>query len=568
MGEHESVFRKALAAAGGGSARGKGGAGAAKAGARRWCYVHEDQLHERLGPWGKMKAGEAGMVLVEHWFKAGLRPYHRQRLALVWANQRQFALEQAARGVAVRYVVSERPLREALAPVIKELGPLAGMTPAEREARADVAALVEAGGLTLAEHDGWLTSTADFRAAAPKPPYRMDAFYRHVRRRTGILMEADGRYVGGKLSFDAENRERWDGLPPAPEPPRFEADGVTREVAALVEDRFARHPGRLDAASLPATREDAAALWAWAREACLAEFGPFEDAMSVRSRGMFHTRISALMNLHRLLPREVVREAAGAEIPLASKEGFIRQILGWREFVRHVHEATDGFRELPGGPAPRLAAPGDGGYARWAGRAWETPKAGAADVGSAAPSFLGSDGALPPAFWGAASGLACVDEVVRGVWEEAWSHHITRLMVLGNVASLLDVSPRELTDWFWVAYADAWDWVVEPNVLGMAQFALGGLMTTKPYVAGSAYIARMSDYCGGCAFRPEKDCPIGPMYWAYLARHEEQLKGNPRLAMPMRSLAKRPAAAKARDAAVFAEVREVLVRGERVRPKR
>jgi deoxyribodipyrimidine photolyase-related protein len=140
---------------------------------------------------------------------------------------------------------------------------------------------------------------------------------------------------------------------------------------------------------------------------------------------------------------------------------------------------------------------------------------------------------------------------VRDVWEEGWSHHITRLMVLSNVATLLDVDPREICDWFWCAYVDAYDWVVEPNVLGMGTFAAGDVLTTKPYVAGAAYVDRMSNYCAGCQFTPGKDCPLTPLYWAFLARHAATLSGNQRLTMPLRALAKRPAAKRAEDAATF-----------------
>lgn len=158
--------------------------------------------------------------------------------------------------------------------------------------------------------------------------------------------------------------------------------------------------------------------------------------------------------------------------------------------------------------------------------------------------------------------MACLDRVVDDVWREGWSHHITRLMVLSNLAMLLDVSPRELTDWFWVAYVDAFDWVVEPNVLGMGTFAMGDLMTTKPYVSGAAYIDRMSDFCRGCRFDPKTTCPITPMYWAFLARHAPALTGNARMAMPLRSLAKRAPARRAMDAAVFDSVSRTLQAGQ------
>ena len=183
-----------------------------------------------------------------------------------------------------------------------------------------------------------------------------------------------------------------------------------------------------------------------------------------------------------------------------------------------------------------------------------------------APSALGAARPLPPAYWGTASGLSCLDTVVADVWREAYTHHIPRLMVLGNLATLLDVSPRALTDWFWVAFADAYDWVVEPNVLGMATWGAGDVMTTKPYIAGAAYLHKMGDYCAGCAFDPKRDCPVTPLYWAFLGRHAARLGHNQRMAVPLAALRKRPAAQRARDAAVFDVVAARLAAGRTVVP--
>ncbi len=533
---------------------------------RRWLFVPYDQLSDRIGPLEREEPGQVGIVLVESSWKAARRPYHRQKLALVLANQRHFALEQAERGVAVRYLAVDRPYREALAPLAAELGPLRMMEPAERELRSDLAPLVEEGQIQVVPHEGWLSTPEQFRAGAGEsPPWRMDAFYRRVRRDSGILME-EGKPVGGRFSFDSENREPWRGEPEPPEPPRFEPDEVTREVGELIESRLGRHPGELDLESLPATREDAEALWRWARESCLEHFGPYEDAMSRRSSGLFHTRISPLLNLHRLLPRQVVEETAAAEAPLASREGFVRQVLGWREFVHHVHRETDGFRRLPDRDPEVAPQPGDGGWGRWSGQTWGAEDREGGPDGGARPSFLGSAGPLPPAFWGRPSGLACLDGVVEDVWREGWSHHITRLMVLANLATLLDVDPRELTDWFWVAYQDAYDWVVEPNVLGMGSFAVGDLMTTKPYVSGAGYIHRMSDYCGECRFDPRRDCPITRLYWAFLARHRDRLEGNPRVALQLGSLKRRGKKRRAEDRRVFERMRERLEAGKELSP--
>jgi deoxyribodipyrimidine photolyase-related protein len=381
---------------------------------RRWLFVPYDQLSDLIGPLSREEPPELGIVVVENPWKAARRPYHRQKLALVLANMRHFAVEQAARGVAVRHVVAEGPYRTALEPLVEELGPMRVIRPAEYELRIDLAPLIERGGLVELEHEGWLTTSEDFTASQKKgPPWRMDAFYRKVRRRTGLLME-DGKPIGGKYSFDADNRQSWPGEPPAPAPPVFEPDELTIEVAELIEQHFAAHPGDLDLASLPASLDDAVTLWQWALEQCMPLFGPYEDAMSLASSGLFHTRISGLLNLHRLLPARLVADVVELDIPLASKEGFVRQVLGWREFVRHVHDATDGFRELPEGPPPRAERPGDGGWGRWSGSTWASGSDAKGFDGGACPSALGAERLLPLAFWpGHPSGLACLDRVIE-----------------------------------------------------------------------------------------------------------------------------------------------------------
>ncbi len=511
---------------------------------RRWLFVPYDQLSDAIGPLSRADPADLGIVLVESAWKPARRRYHRQKLQLILSNQRHFALEQAARGVAVRYVTTRGDYHSALEAQAKELGSLRVQQPAERELRNNVQPLVETGALEILPHEGWLTSHEQFLASRDKGGrFRMDRFYRRVRKDTGILM-SEGDPLGGRFSFDADNRKPWKGEPRAPQPPRFDADPIRDEVAVQIAEHFPDHPGELDAAALPATRSDSLRLWDWAKSNCLESFGPYEDAMSTRSTGLFHTRVSSLLNISRLLPRQVVDDVVALPgIPLASREGFVRQVLGWREFVRWIHLETDGFRSLaetvpqePNQPEP-------------------------------APSFLGASNDLPPAYWGTRSGLGCLDHVVSEVWREGYSHHITRLMVLGNLATLLDVSPRQLTTWFWCAYTDAFDWVVEPNVLGMGTFAIGDLMTTKPYVAGSRYIDKMSDYCKTCLFDPKSSCPITPLYWQFLERHREKLSGNPRIQLALRSSEKRSRAKKQADQEVFERVSRALARGEQLTPE-
>jgi deoxyribodipyrimidine photolyase-related protein len=559
---------------------------------RRWVYVACDQLSDAIGPLATHAPRDIGIVLVESEESLRRRPYHQQRLAFLIANQRHFAIEQAQRGVSVRYVQTPGSHREALGAMARQLGPLTMMRAAERELRVDVAPLVESGAIAEIPHEGWLTTAEDFHGSrhlrstetgAASAPWRMDTFYRRVRSRLRILMEGEAP-AGGRWSFDEDNREPWKGAPAAPVPPSFRHDAITDEAVGLVRARFGAHPGCVTPEALPATAAHAEALWRWALAACLPSFGRYEDAMSRRSSGLFHTRVSALINVHRLLPARVVRDVERMDAPLNSREGFIRQVIGWREYVRHVHEATDGFTRLPGTSVERAPTPGDGGHARWRERVSRGSAATAAQpetswasrgpvgpdrsqpgqFGGSTINLLGAATPLPLAYWGAASGLACLDHVVAGVWRDAWSHHITRLMVLANIASLLDVDPRELTDWFWVAYVDAFDWVVEPNVLGMGVHAAGQVMTTKPYVSGAAYVHRMSDYCDSCAFDPRSTCPLTPLYWAYLARHEEAFSRNQRMGVVMSALRRRAPARRREDARVFEAVRERLTRGERI----
>jgi deoxyribodipyrimidine photolyase-related protein len=535
--------------------------------------VLPDQLTCAVGPLARTAPGAHEVVLVESREWLSRRPYHVQRVALILAHLRCFAREMEAAGHRVTLLQGDAPMVDLVRAHAHSAGGgrMAAMEPAEHEMRAEFAPLVREGALEWVPNEMFLTTREEFLASAGRP-WKMDSFYRAVRKRTGILMDEHGAPQGGKLSFDSENRKPWKGVPCAPAPPRFGSprDALSRDVrksvAADVAARFAAHPGTLDLDALPVTAGEVQELWTWAQRDCLPHFGPWEDAMSTRSRGLFHTRISPLLNVGRILARTLVDDALELELPLQSAEGFVRQVIGWREFVRHVHRESDGFRagefRRDGDPA---RTPGDGGYARWSGASWR-PHAAVPDGvdGGARPAAFGQDTPIPPAYWGAASGMRCLDSVVSDVWAESWSHHITRLMVLGNIATLLDVSPRELADWFWVAYADAWDWVVEPNVIGMATFGAGGIMTTKPYVCGGAYIGRMSDYCRGCAFDPASDCPVTSLYWAYLERHEQHLDSNPRMWVVLKSMRARPQDRRSADAARFLAVRDLLVHGKRL----
>lgn len=518
---------------------------------RRWIYVPYDRFTDRTGPLTEQPAEQTGIVIVESTAKALRRPYHKKKLALLISNMRHFALEQAARGASVLYHFSPLSHGNALVDLQRDrrLPTLTVMRPAERELRLDLAEAQRKGlNLEEVEDTTWTSTTDDFTSVygsyTPGKRYVMDSFYRRMRQQTGILME-NGRPLAGHYSFDAENRKPFRGQTSVPVPPSFAPDEITTEVLEYVGQTYAHHFGTLEGFSLPVTQADCDRMWSFALHYLLPTFGPYEDAMRDDQPQLFHSRTSALINLGRLLPIELLRDVERAtkdgRVPAASAEGFIRQILGWREFMRHIHQQTDGYRLLTVPKQERsrrqeISPDGPGKTDSYA------APAGAPDpYAGATPSALGASLPLPAVYWGVKSGLHCMDTVVEQVIHEGWSHHITRLMVLSNLANLCGFSPRELTDWFWFGYVDAYDWVVEPNVLGMATYADGGCTATKPYVSGAAYINRMSNFCTHCQYDPKKStgpgsCPFTALYWTFLERNQDKLGDNFRLQMPYRTL--------------------------------
>ena len=298
----------------------------------------------------------------------------------------------------------------------------------------------------------------------------------------------------------------------------------------------------IDLRKIPTNHEQASQSLIFALQH-LPNFGPFEDAMSSNSKGLFHSRLAALINIHRIMPKKLMESVLSVSAPMNSIEGFVRQLI-WREYVKHVHDITDGFRSITVNKTTTARRD-----AMW----YEESDRRISTNPESHPNRLNQVNNLPMAYWNGDSGLHCLDTVVNSVLEDGWTHHIPRLMVLGNIASLLDINPRQLTDWFHAAFIDAYDWVVEPNVLGMGTFALGESMMTKPYVSGAAYINRMSDYCEQCQFNPKKDCPITNLYWDFISRHSNAFRSNHRMSMPLRNSERRDVTKKDEDAKVFSD---------------
>ncbi len=451
---------------------------------------------------------------------------HKARIALFLAAMRHFRQALAVRGWPCDYRALDdapapgeadppRDLAARLAQALAEHRPqvLVACEPGEwrlLQALQDTAA---AAGVPLEVRPDThflCTREAFARWAGSRRELRMEFFYREMRRQHAVLMEGD-QPAGGQWNFDVENRKGFPAAGPGliPPPLRFEPDALTREVLALVARRFPDHPGSLDDFAWPVTREEALQLLHDFIEARLPSFGPFQDAMWTDLPWGWHALIASSLNLHLIHPREVVDAAEAAwrahGLPLASVEGFIRQVLGWREFIRGIY-----WLDMPG---LREA------------------------------NFYGHQRPLPAWYWTGDTRMACMREVVGQTLRHGYAHHIQRLMVTGQFALLAGILPQAVADWYLAMYVDAVEWVELPNVAGMALFANGGRFTSKPYIASGQYISRMSNYCKGCAYRPEQRhgegaCPVTTFYWAFLDRHEAALARSPRTALMVRNLSR------------------------------
>ena len=458
--------------------------------------------------------------------KGAALPWHRQKLVLILSAMRHFADALIAAGYRVDYRradtyeagLLDAARAHAATRVVATEGREWEMV--QSLERAAVLLAAHAIPLELREDRGFLATRADFtRWAKGKKELRMEFFYREMRRKLGVLIEGDGKPTGGDWNFDAENRKTWPKQKPVPERMTVVPDETTRAIMQRVEQWTGRW-GTADGFSLPVTRADAQLMLERFVTERLAEFGPYEDAMQHGHADLLHSALGASINVGLLHPREVIARAERAyregQASLPSVEGFIRQILGWREYVRGIYwhlmpglrdaNALDAWLPLP---MWFWAPDGEAGYA------------------GTAPS--------------AACEMRCLSDSIRAVRDTGRVHHIPRLMVQSNFATLLGVTPAALNRWFWSGFTDAYEWVTLPNVVGMATWGDGGVMASKPYVASGAYINRMSNYCGECRYdvkakTGEDACPFNVLYWDFMARHRERFVNHPRMAMMIRNL--------------------------------
>ncbi len=494
----------------------------------RTVWVFGDQLHRGIGALATAVPGTDRVLFVRSERKVGSRPYHRQRLHVVLAAMRRFAAELRAEGFEVDEI--EAPsMRAGLEEHRRRFGDPAVVAtePLSRGLRRRV----EAAGVQLVRSNQFLCHPEEFAAwAAGRRTVRLEDFYRWQRTRLGYLMDGDAP-AGGVWNLDHENRKpppkgagaagRW------PTPATFPLDDVDRAVlASLPESAFGADP----VGWWPTSRRQALERLDEFVEVSLAGFGPYEDAMLAGNWHLGHSLLSPALNLGLLLPGEVCDRVEAAfragRVPLQSAEGFIRQVIGWREYVWGLY--------------------------------WAWPD-------HADQNALDAHDPLPPAFTGAApTEMRCVATTVGELHDNGWLHHIQRLMVLANLATSAGVDPRALLDWMTASFVDAADWVMIPNVMGMATFADGGRMATKPYVSGGAYLNRMSDYCRGCAFDPKlrvgpRACPFTTLYWDVIDRHRDRFARSPRMAQQVRGLDRLVDLPELRERAV--EVRTRLAAG-------
>lgn len=469
-----------------------------------------DQLSTKLAVVSAAEKGRDVFLIAEVMSEATYVRHHVKKIAFLFSAMRHFAEALRTAGHQVRYVTldddhNRQSIDGEILRAVEALKPsrVVVTEPGEWRLRQALQALETAlpVPLEILPDTRFLCSHAEFGAwAEGRRELRMEFFYREMRRRHEILLEPDGKPVGGRWNFDAENRK-----PPRlglDSPPRlsFRKDAITLDVLDLVRRRFPDGYGRLEPFHFAVTRRQALRELDHFVQHILPGFGDYQDAMVRGQPFLRHSLLSSYINAGLLYPLEVCRKAEAAYreglAPLNAVEGFIRQILGWREFVRGIY-----WRFMPD---------------------------------YVARNALDATEPLPWFYWSGETRMACMREAFAHTRDHAYSHHIQRLMITGNFALLAGLDPVAVHEWYLAVYADAYEWVEAPNTIGMALHADGGLLASKPYAASGNYINRMSNYCGGCAYDPsvsvgERACPFNALYWAFLARHRDRFGVNARM---------------------------------------
>ncbi|MBL55435.1 MAG: cryptochrome/photolyase family protein [SAR116 cluster bacterium] len=477
-----------------------------------------DQISPQISSLKAANKSEDIVLMAELRSETGYVKHHKKKIALLFSAMRHFAHELTTAGWQVDYhrfdpASACTNFTDAVQQAVNRHNPgkVIVTKPGEYRLAEEMSGWADVlpCAVSLCEDDRFFATTDEFAAwAEGRKQLRMEYFYREMRRKTGLLMQGD-EPVGGQWNYDADNRQPpKDGLV-IPPPTRFTPDDITKDVLALVEAEFSDHFGDLQPFDFAVTADQARQVLDEFIAQRLPQFGSYQDAMLADEPFMFHAHIGFYLNCGLLSPLEAVTAAEHAyfsgSAPLNAVEGFIRQILGWREYVRGLY-----WLKMP---------------------EYKTL------------NHLNATRPLPSFFWTADTDMRCLKTCVQDTRKFAYAHHIQRLMVLGNFALLAGLHPDEVNEWYLIVYADAYEWVELPNVSGMVLYADGGLLASKPYAAGGAYIDRMSDYCSSCRYKVKQKngpdaCPFNYLYWDFLIRHREKLNKNPRLGMIYRTLDK------------------------------
>ena len=491
---------------------------------KRLILIMGDQLSRDISALKDARKTKDVILMGELWDEATSVKHHKKKIILVLSAMRHFAEQLKKDGWRVDYQKLDdkgaaRSFTALVKRAVKDHKPdaLVVTEPSEKRVLLEVEALEKALSIPvdIRDDERFVASHETFDAwAKGRKQLRMEYFYREMRRKTGLLMEKD-KPAGGAWNYDKENRKPASADLFMPAPKRFKPDAITNDVIDLVKDKFADHFGDPEPFHFAVTRKDARQALDHFVEEALPRFGDFQDAMLTGERFLYHSVLSAYINIGLLEPLEVCQRAENAylsgEAPINAVEGFIRQIIGWREYVR--------------------------------GHYWR----GGEDY--VRQNYFENSRKLPAFYWSGDTDMACMRETITQTREDAYAHHIQRLMVTGLFAMLAGIDPYDVHEWYLIVYFDAFEWVEAPNVIGMSQYADGGALGSKPYAASGAYINRMSDYCKNCRYAVTKKteegaCPFNALYWDFLVRNEDKLKGNPRLSQMYRTWAKMDKATK------------------------
>ena len=469
----------------------------------RALFVLYDQLNLDVFP-KKLLDQKPLLIFVESLKYATVIPHHKQKLVYILSAQRHFAIACHNQGFPVLNLFTQGFHADAIAEFLEQYPQinLTYMQPSEWDTRSQMATLADkfCDRIFMIPNNFFIADAEKFKSKIKKG-YRLENFYRELRKQTGYLMTG-GKPVGGIWNYDKENRKSLPKSVSIPKIPEIESDVITQEVIELVKNYLPDNFGSLDQFGYAVTRDRALGLAQAFIETRLANFGAYEDAIKVGEPFLFHSVLSPYLNNGLLLPQEICEMAIAAYeqklAPLNSVEGFVRQILGWREYIRVYYEAQ----------MPQVRE----------------------------SNYFEFTNDLPQLYWNADTDLLCLKDAVTHVLNHGYSHHIQRLMVLSNFSNLTNTDPRQLNHWFWLAYVDAYEWVELPNVLGMSTFADGGILASKPYVSGGSYINKMSNCCSQCKYDVKQKigssaCPFNYLYWNFVDQHRDSFAENGRVSL-------------------------------------